>query len=114
MAAAGETPVLDLLGTMTEASLTASSLDSRALMLVRLAALVAVDARPASYAMNLGVASELDTEVDEVRGVLAARRTDRRDGARRVGHRQHRPRACVGDRSRGPRRAGRREMSTST
>ena len=41
-------------------------------MLVRLAALVAVDAPPASYAMNLGVARELDIDVDEVRGVLAA------------------------------------------
>ena len=72
MAAAGDTPVLDLLSTMTEASVKASSLDSRTLMLVRIAALVAVDAPPASYAMNLGAASELDIDVDEVRGVLAA------------------------------------------
>ncbi len=67
-----DTPVLDLLGTMTEASVAASSLDSRTLMLVRIAALVAVDAPPVSYVMNLGAASELEIDADEVRGVLAA------------------------------------------
>jgi alkylhydroperoxidase/carboxymuconolactone decarboxylase family protein YurZ len=67
-----DTPVLDLLATMTEASVEASSLDSRTLMIARIAALVAVDAPPASYVMNLGAASELDIDVDEVRGVLAA------------------------------------------
>lgn len=41
-----ETPVLDLLASMTADSLEASSLDSEALMLVRIAALVAVDAPP--------------------------------------------------------------------
>ena len=72
MADSSDTPVLDLLGTMTEASIAASSLDARALMLVRIAALVAVDAPPASYVMNLGAASELDIDAEEVRGVLAA------------------------------------------
>src|SRR4051794_16613578 len=72
MADSADTPVLDLLGTMTEASIAASSLDSRALMLVRIAALVAVDAPPVSYVMNLGAASDLDIDADEVRGVLAA------------------------------------------
>ena len=72
MANSGDTPVLDLLGTMTEASVAASSLDSRTLMLARIAALVAVDAPPVSYVMNLGAASELEIDADEVRGVLAA------------------------------------------
>ena len=72
MAVPSETPVLDLLSTMTEASIAASSLDSRSLMLVRIAALVAVDAPPASYLLNLDAASEQDIDVDEVRGVLAA------------------------------------------
>jgi 4-carboxymuconolactone decarboxylase len=72
MADPGETPVLDLLGSMTVASLEASELDSQTLVLVRIAALVAVDAPPASYLMNLGAASELDVDVDQVRGVLAA------------------------------------------
>ena len=67
-----ETPVLDLLASMTEASIEASSLDPETLMLVRIAALVAVDAPPVSYLMNLGVAGELDIDPDRVRGVLAA------------------------------------------
>ena len=49
-----ETPVLDLLATMTASSLEASELDPKTLMQVRIAALVAVDAPPASYLMNLG------------------------------------------------------------
>ena len=72
MASPSETPVLDLLGTMTQASVEASSLDAETLMLVRIAALVAVDAPPASYLMNLGAASELDIDVERVRGVLSA------------------------------------------
>ena len=43
-----ETPVLDLLATMTADSLKASSLEPRAIALVRLAALVASDAPAAS------------------------------------------------------------------
>jgi alkylhydroperoxidase/carboxymuconolactone decarboxylase family protein YurZ len=72
MASSGETPVLDLLGTMTAASVEASSLDSRSLMLARLAALVAVDAPPVSYMVNLSVAGEADVSADDIRGVLAA------------------------------------------
>jgi hypothetical protein len=67
-----DTPVLDLLASMTADSLEASSLDSEELMLVRLAALVAMDAPPASYLLNLGAASELGFDLDDVRGVLAA------------------------------------------
>src|SRR4249919_2746470 len=67
-----ETPILDLLGGMTAASLEATSLDGQALMLVRIAALVAVDAPPASYLLNLGAASEIGIGEEEVRGVLAA------------------------------------------
>ena len=46
MAGTTETPVLDLLAGMTTASIEASSLDPETLMLVRIAALVAVDAPP--------------------------------------------------------------------
>lgn len=67
-----ETPVLDLLTTMTAASLETTSLDADTAMLVRIAALVAVDAPPASYLMNLGPAAELGIGEDEVRAVLAA------------------------------------------
>jgi alkylhydroperoxidase/carboxymuconolactone decarboxylase family protein YurZ len=67
-----ETPVLDLLASMTADSIEVSSLDPEKLMLVRLAALVAMDAPPISYLLNLGAADELDIDPEEVRGVLAA------------------------------------------
>jgi len=67
-----ETPVLDLIASMTADSLEASSLDAESLMLVRIAALVAMDAPPASYLLNLGAAAELGFGEEEVRGVLAA------------------------------------------
>jgi len=67
-----ETPVLDLLGKMTADSIEASSLDAEALVLTRIAALVAVDAPAASYMLNLGAASEIGIDVEQVRGVLAA------------------------------------------
>jgi 4-carboxymuconolactone decarboxylase len=69
---ASETPVLDLLAGMTADSIEASDLDPETLMLVRIAALVAVDAPPASYLMNLGAAAELGIGEEQVRGVLAA------------------------------------------
>ena len=67
-----ETPVLDLLASMTADSIEASSLDPETLMLVRIAALAAVDAPSVSYLMNLEMAGELDIDADQVRGVLAA------------------------------------------
>jgi len=67
-----DTPVLDLLAGMTADSLEASSLDAHSLMLVRIAALVAVDAPAASYLANLGAAADLDVDAEQVRGVLAA------------------------------------------
>jgi alkylhydroperoxidase/carboxymuconolactone decarboxylase family protein YurZ len=67
-----ETPVLDLLTSMTKESFEAASLDAEQLMLVRIAALVAIDAPPASYLMNLGAAAEVGVGADEVKGVLAA------------------------------------------
>jgi alkylhydroperoxidase/carboxymuconolactone decarboxylase family protein YurZ len=67
-----DTPVLDLLTAMTAESIKRSSLDERTLMLVRIAALVAVDAPPASFLMNLGAADEVGLEAEELRGVLAA------------------------------------------
>src|SRR6476659_127428 len=67
-----DTPILDLITRMTKDSIEASNLDAKELMLVRLAALVAVDAPPASYLLNLEAASELGIDADDVRGVLAA------------------------------------------
>jgi 4-carboxymuconolactone decarboxylase len=72
MATDTETPVLDLLEAMTADSIEATTLDRETLMLVRIAALVAIDAPPASYLMNLGVASEIGITEEHVRGVLTA------------------------------------------
>ena len=66
-----ETQVLDLLRTMTADSVAASSLDLETLVLVRIAALVAVDAPAVSYLLNLGAASEVGIDGEQVRGVLA-------------------------------------------
>ena len=67
-----ETPVLDLLAKMTADSIEVSGLDPETLMLTRIAALVAVDAPPASYLLNIGAASEIGIEAEQIRGVLAA------------------------------------------
>ncbi len=67
-----ETPVLDLLASMTADSFEASSLDTQTLALVRIAALVAVDAPAASYLLNLAAANEIGLDAESVRGVLAA------------------------------------------
>ncbi|MET1020277.1 MAG: carboxymuconolactone decarboxylase family protein [Microterricola sp.] len=67
-----ETPVRDLLANMTAESIAASGLDPETLMLVRIAALVAVDAPPVSYMLNLGAASRVGIDAEQVRDVLAA------------------------------------------
>jgi 4-carboxymuconolactone decarboxylase len=69
---ATEAPVLDLLKRMTAESIEASTLDEERLMLVRIAALVAVDAPPASYLLNIGAAGDVGIDADQVQGVLAA------------------------------------------
>ena len=72
MAETTDTPILDLLASMTAGSIEASSLDPTTLMLVRIAALVAVDAPPVSYALNLEAAGDLEIDAEQVQGVLAA------------------------------------------
>ena len=100
-----ETPILDLLARMTADSLEASSLDDRTTMLVRVAALVAVDAPPASYLLNLGVAGEAGVDEEEVRSVLAVVAPIVGTAPRRRGGREHRARARL--RARGRRAGGR-------
>ncbi|MBM7831243.1 alkylhydroperoxidase/carboxymuconolactone decarboxylase family protein YurZ [Agromyces cerinus] len=67
-----DAPVLDLLTRMTADSFEASTLDLQTLMLVRIAALVAVDAAPVSYALNLDVGGEVGIDAESLRGVLTA------------------------------------------
>ena len=104
-----ETPVLDLLAKMTADSIEATSLDAETLMLVRLAALIAVDAAPASYLMNLGVATELDVDEECRTGRARRSRADSRHRAGRVGGREDGP--CARPRDRDRRERGRRRRS---
>lgn len=67
-----ESPILDLLASMTAESIEVSSLDAETVMLVRLAALVAVDAPPVSYLLILDPAADLEINAEQVRDVLAA------------------------------------------
>jgi len=67
-----DTPVLDLIMGMNADAVEASSLDPKTLMLVRIAALVAMDAPPVSYLLNLEVAGEVEVDAEDVQGVLAA------------------------------------------
>ena len=53
-----DTPVLDTIAAMTAVSVAESELALDALLLVRLAALAAVDAPPASYLLHIGPAAE--------------------------------------------------------
>jgi 4-carboxymuconolactone decarboxylase len=69
---ASESPILDLLATMNRAGIEASKLDPQSLMLVRMAALVALDAAPVSYMLNLEMAGEVDLDPEQIEGMLAA------------------------------------------
>jgi hypothetical protein len=57
---------------MTMDSVEVSGLDDRELMLVRFAALVAVDAPPASYLLHFAVAGEAGLDDQAAKDVLAA------------------------------------------
>lgn len=72
MADANETPVLDTLAAMTLESVERCNLDPNTLILVRLAALAAVDARPLSYLAHVGPGAEAGVTVEQVQDVLVA------------------------------------------
>jgi hypothetical protein len=65
-----ETPVLDTLANITAASVEHNSLPPRELMLVRLAALIAVDAPPASYLANAEAAADSGLTADDIQAVM--------------------------------------------
>src|SRR5664279_4690436 len=67
-----ERPLLDTVLAMTAASLERANLGDREVMLVRLAALAAVDAPPSSYLLNLAAASDAGVAAADVQGVLVA------------------------------------------
>jgi len=66
----GESPVLDTLTDITAAAIEHNALAPRELMLVRMAALIAVDAPPASYLVNAKAAGESGLTVDDIQAVM--------------------------------------------
>jgi len=67
-----ETPVLDTLADITAASAEHNSLVPREFMLARIAALIAVDAPPASYLANAGAAADFGLTAEDLQGVMIA------------------------------------------
>jgi hypothetical protein len=67
-----DTPVSDTLLAMTVTSIENCDLSPRELMIARIAALVAVDAPAASYALNAVPATESDINLDDVEDILVA------------------------------------------
>ena len=67
-----DTPVLDTLADITAASVEHNSLAPRELMLSRIAALIAVDAAPASYLANAGAAEDSGVTAEDLQGVMIA------------------------------------------
>src|SRR5215218_6610379 len=70
--AQGDAPVLETLLEINLDALERSGLDTETYLLVRLAALVAMDAAPLSYAMTLGVAADAGLTVEKAQSVLVA------------------------------------------
>jgi alkylhydroperoxidase/carboxymuconolactone decarboxylase family protein YurZ len=70
--AEGNLKAWEFLAAVNVASMEASGLDPETLMLVRMAALAAMDAPEASWMANLEVAAETDLSIEQVRGVLMA------------------------------------------
>ncbi len=66
------TPVLDTLADINLASIEHTHLRPRELMLARIAALVAVDAPPASYLANLGPAADSGVSEEDLADILIA------------------------------------------
>jgi len=70
--AKGDAPVLEALTDINAVSLERTDLDPATLILVRLAALAAVDAPASSYVAHLGPAVEAGVTLDQAQDVLVA------------------------------------------
>jgi len=70
--AIGNAPVLEALTELNAVSLSRTDLDARSLMLVRLAALAAVDAPAASYLLHVGPSIDAGLTVEDAEDVLVA------------------------------------------
>jgi len=67
-----DTPVLDTIAAMTAVSVAECELAPDALLLVRLAALAAVEAPPVSYLLHVGPAAEAGVTIEDAQNVLVA------------------------------------------
>jgi 4-carboxymuconolactone decarboxylase len=68
----GDAPILERLAEMTLDTLKRSGLPDETYMLVRIAALVAMDAAPVSYLVNVGTAMDAGVPPERVQGTLVA------------------------------------------
>lgn len=68
----GDTPVLETLTDITAASIDHNSLSAREFMLVRLAALIAVDAPPISWIANSSAVTESGLTAEDLQGIMIA------------------------------------------
>ena len=67
-----DTPVLDTIADITAASLEHRSVSPRDFMLARMAALIAVDAPPASYLAHAPASEEAGLTAEDIQGIMIA------------------------------------------
>ena len=67
-----DAPVRDTLAAMTAVSIENCDLSAREHMIARIAALVALDAPAASYALNVEVAADSGVTLDDIQNILVA------------------------------------------
>ena len=70
--AKGDAPVLEALADINAVSLDRTDLDPRSLILVRIAALIAVDAPASSYLFHIAPAASVGVTLDQAQDVLVA------------------------------------------
>src|SRR6478752_3366069 len=72
MSEQSDNPVLETIAAITAASLERCDLPEDALVMIRLAALAAVDAKPISYLAHVGPSMETGVTLEDVQNVLVA------------------------------------------
>ncbi len=72
MPAQTDNPVLETIAAITDASLERCDLPADALVMIRLAALAAVDAKPISYLAHVGPSMDTGVTLEDVQNVLVA------------------------------------------
>ena len=68
--AQGGGPVLEAIARQSENALQQDAIEPRTALLVRIAALVALDAAPASYVVHLGLADRAGIKAEEIQATL--------------------------------------------